>query len=170
MSKELKDEIYDLITTIHPRRKLDFAVKCVELVLPIFEAKYPHNERFRDAVETAKKYLTLSSRELGEITDNESGRLFRESQGIYDIAKPIEETSEGQAAYAVGNLIQTVAIFTWGGWQRGASMSSTIRYILNNIDSIDKNNLIIAKEILNGIMEEIKLEEDDIKRGIKQCK
>lgn len=160
-------EINNLVKTIHPIKKMKFAVKCVELVLPIFEAKYPSDNRPRLAFETAKKYLTLSSRELREITDNESGRLFRKSQSIYDIAKPIEETSEGQAAYAVGNLMQTVAIFTWGGWQRGASMSSTIYYILNNISSIDENNLIIAKEILDAIIEEIKLEEDDIKRGIK---
>lgn len=166
MSKELKDEINDLIITIHPIKKMKFAVKCVELVLPIFEAKYPSDKRPRLAFETAKKHSTLSSREIKEITDNESERIFNESEAIYKIAKPIEETPEGLAAYAVANLVRAAAIFTWGAWHTGASMSDTISYILNNISSIDENNLIIAKEILDGIMEEIKTEEDNLKRGI----
>jgi hypothetical protein len=167
MSKELQNEINNLVKTIHPIKKMKFAVKCVELVLPIFEAKYPSDKRPRLAFETAKKYLTLSSRELREITDNESERIFNESQNIYKIAEPIEETPEGQTAYAVANLVRTAAIFTWDAWHTGASMSDTISYIIKNISSIDESNLIIAKEILDGIMEEIKLEENDIKKGIK---
>lgn len=152
MSKELQDEINNLIKTIHPVKKMDFAVKCVELVLPILEDSSDNGLRF--AIETVKKYSTLSSQEIKEITDNESEKIFRESQALYKLAAAIEETPEGQAVYAIGNLLQLIGTYAFGGFYAPASMSHALSFIIKNIVSIDENNLSVAKKILDGILKE----------------
>jgi hypothetical protein len=54
----LKDKFWfvinncDLIT----REKQDLSINCAEIVLPIFEEKYPNDKRPREAIEAAKDY------------------------------------------------------------------------------------------------------------------
>jgi hypothetical protein len=153
MTSKLQDEISELMKTINPRFKMKFAIECAELVLPIFEKEYPEDTRPRLAIEAAKKYGKKDA------TDDEAKLLFMEARINHALAKKIEGTSAGHAAYAAANTVYAAAHFAWGDWTGPAIMSSTTDYIVRNISAVNENNLTLAKQILDKVLEEIAEEE-----------
>ena len=55
-SLSLSDKFWWLIgkTNLSKDKKIDIAIQCAETVLPIFEEKYPNDDRPRKAIEAAK--------------------------------------------------------------------------------------------------------------------
>jgi hypothetical protein len=153
MTSKLRDEISGIMKTINPRFKMKFAIECAELVLPIFEKEYPEDASPRLAIEAAKKYGKKDA------TDDEAKLLFKEARINHALAKKIEGTNAGHAVYAAANTAQAAAHFAWGDWTGPAIMSDTIDYIVCNISAVNENNLILAKQRLDKVLEEIAEEE-----------
>ncbi len=56
-------------TNLTKDQKLDIAIRCAETVLPIFEDKYPNDDRPRKAIETAKNRDAFSSSAADDAAD-----------------------------------------------------------------------------------------------------
>jgi hypothetical protein len=70
------------------------AIFCAELVLPIFEKRFPENMRPRKVLEAAKKYLTASAR-------NKDTAAVAAYDAAYDVGfNSVTDTAASEAAFA----------------------------------------------------------------------
>ena len=81
-----------------------WALDCAERVLPLFEAKYPHDKRPRKALETLKDWIDTGMFKMSVIR--------KASLDAHAAAKDVEEDYAKYAAHAAGQAVATAHVPT----------------------------------------------------------
>ena len=82
-----------LVSLMSAQQRRNFTIFIAEQVLPIFENKYPNDDRPRKAIKAAKKMSKLDSKENRR-------SVTRAASEAYDAAKSAEDLADDAASFA----------------------------------------------------------------------
>lgn len=108
-----------IVRSMNRPQQLQYAISCAELVLPIFETKYPLDRRPRAAIEAAKAVLEEDSQENRDVAACAAHAAYRTTYRTTDVARAAYAAEAAErVAYAACtvNTVSSAADATAAVW------------------------------------------------------